>query len=153
MVEQKPSHEVKGTVQRAPRQDCGLISGEGYKTISRVLKVSKNTVVSIIRKLKKYGTTLTLPRAGLPTKLSTVWSQLWVDMHSQPTVDSACQSLAKTIPTVKRGGSIMLCGCFSAAGTGRLVRIEGKMNGAMYREILDENLLQSAGSPSNRVVP
>ncbi|KAI3353890.1 hypothetical protein L3Q82_005098 [Scortum barcoo] len=49
------------------------------------------------------------------------------------------------IPTVKHGGgSIMLWGCFSAAGTGRLVRIEGKMNAAMYRDILDENLLQSA---------
>ena len=34
-------------------------------------------------------------------------------------------------------------GCFSAAGTRRLVRIEGKMNGAKSREILDENLLQS----------
>ena len=44
-----------------------------------------------------------------------------------------------TITTVKRGGSIMLWGCFSAAGTGRLVRIEGK-----HREILDGNLLQSA---------
>ena len=49
-----------------------------------------------------------------------------------------------TIPTVKHGGdSIMLWRCFSAAGTGRLVRIEGKMNGANYREIIDENLLQS----------
>uniref|UniRef100_A0A8C7MNP0 Uncharacterized protein n=1 Tax=Oncorhynchus kisutch TaxID=8019 RepID=A0A8C7MNP0_ONCKI len=37
----------------------------------------------------------------------------------------------------------MLWGCFSTAGTGRLVRIEGKMNGAKYGEILDENLLQS----------
>jgi hypothetical protein len=37
----------------------------------------------------------------------------------------------------------MLWVCFSAAGTGRLVRIEGKMNGAKYREILDENLPQS----------
>jgi hypothetical protein len=36
-----------------------------------------------------------------------------------------------TIPTVKHdGGNIMLWGCFLAAGTGRLVRIEGKMNGA-----------------------
>ncbi|KAJ4938702.1 hypothetical protein JOQ06_003311 [Pogonophryne albipinna] len=54
--------------------------------------------------------------------------------------------LANTTPTVKHGGgcSFMLWGCFSAAGTGRLVRIKGKINAAMYREILDENLLQSA---------
>ncbi|KAK3527663.1 hypothetical protein QTP86_031279 [Hemibagrus guttatus] len=55
------------------------------------------------------------------------------------------QHLANTIPTVKHGGgSIMLWGCFSAAGTGRLVRTEGKMNAAMYRDILEEDLLQSA---------
>ena len=42
------------------------------------------------------------------------------------------------------GGSIMRWECFLAAGTGRLVRIEGKMNGAKYREILNENVLQSA---------
>ena len=50
-----------------------------------------------------------------------------------------------TIPMGKHGGgSIMLWGCFSAAGTERLVRMEGKMNRAKYRDILDENLLQSA---------
>jgi hypothetical protein len=49
-----------------------------------------------------------------------------------------------TMPTVKHGGgSIMLCRGFSAAGTGRLVTIDVKMNEAKYREILDENLLQS----------
>jgi hypothetical protein len=35
-------------------------------------------------------------------------------------------------------------GGFSVAGTGRLVRIEGKINTAKYREIPDENLLRSA---------
>ena len=53
--------------------------------------------------------------------------------------------LANSLPTVKHGGgSIMLWGCFSAAATGRLVRVEEKMNAAMYRDILEENLLQSA---------
>ena len=53
--------------------------------------------------------------------------------------------LVNTIPTVKHGGdSIMLWGCFSATGTGRLVRIKGKMNASLYSDILDENLHQRA---------
>ena len=41
-----------------------------------------------------------------------------------------------TIPTVKHGGgNLILWGCFSAKGTGRLHRIKGRMNGAMYQDI------------------
>ncbi len=44
-----------------------------------------------------------------------------------------------TIPSVKHGGgNIMLWGCFSAKGTGRLHRIEGRMDGAMYCKILPQ---------------
>uniref|UniRef100_A0AAY5KG10 Transposase Tc1-like domain-containing protein n=1 Tax=Esox lucius TaxID=8010 RepID=A0AAY5KG10_ESOLU len=48
-----------------------------------------------------------------------------------------------TIPTVKHGGGNMFWGCFSAKGTGQL-HIKGTMNGAMYCQILGENLLPSA---------
>lgn len=49
------------------------------------------------------------------------------------------------IPSMRHsGGSIMLWGCFSVAGRGRLMRVEGKMNTAKSREILEENLMQSA---------
>uniref|UniRef100_A0A3Q3LNM3 Transposase Tc1-like domain-containing protein n=1 Tax=Mastacembelus armatus TaxID=205130 RepID=A0A3Q3LNM3_9TELE len=50
-----------------------------------------------------------------------------------------------TIPTVKHGGgNIMLWGCFSAQGPGRLIHVKERMNGAMYRQILSENLFPSA---------
>ena len=38
----------------------------------------------------------------------------------------------------------MLWGCFSSAANGMHVRIEGTMDGAKCRRILDENLLESA---------
>ena len=62
-------------------------------------------------------------------------------------LNAKCHVLMKTdtIPTVKHDDdSIMLWGCFSEIESERLVRIEGKMNGAKHSEILDENLLQGA---------
>ncbi|CAJ0958423.1 unnamed protein product [Ranitomeya imitator] len=53
---------------------------------------------------------------------------------------------SNTIPTVKHGGgNIMLWGCFSAKGPGRLIRVHERMNGAMYREILSANLFHQQG--------
>jgi hypothetical protein len=44
-------------------------SGEWYQNLSTALKVAKSTAASIIFKWKKFGTTKTLPRAGLLAKL------------------------------------------------------------------------------------
>ena len=52
----------------------------------------------------------------------------------------------RTIPTVKHGcGSIMLWGCFSSAGTGKLVWVDGKMDGTKHKTILEDNLWLGAG--------
>ena len=102
-------------------------SGEEYQKMYAALKVPKNTEASNILKQKKFGTTKTLLRAVRPAKLS-----------------SRGRRKPGTILTGKHGGgTIMLWGYLSAAVTGRLGRIEAKMNGAKYREILDQNLLQN----------
>lgn len=75
---------------------------------------------------------------------------IWLDMiWKSSTVFISCHVWRKagrvehsTMPTVEHShGNIMLWGCWSAAETGRLVRIDRKMNAAMYRKLLDENLL------------
>ena len=45
-------------------------SGEGYKKMSKALNIPWNSVKSIIKKWKEYGTCVNLPRAGRPHKLS-----------------------------------------------------------------------------------
>ena len=58
---------------------------------------------------------------------------------------------AHTIPTVKHGGgSIMLWGCFSSAGTRKLVRVDRKMDEVKYRTILEENLMPHTHDQSIR---
>ncbi|XP_047677661.1 zinc finger MYM-type protein 4 isoform X2 [Tachysurus fulvidraco] len=43
--------------------------GEGYKRISKLLNIPSSTVRAIINKWKKWGTTVTLPRTGRPSKI------------------------------------------------------------------------------------
>lgn len=48
-------------------------------------------------------------------------------------------------PTVKHGGgSVLVLGCMSASGVGKLVFIDGRMDQYVYKRILQKNLLASA---------
>ena len=49
-----------------------------------------------------------------------------------------------TIPTIKHPKSLMVWGCITADGVGRLVRIEGTMDRFKYVDILQNNLKASA---------
>ncbi len=74
------------------------------------------------------------------------WDQnitFWYKLHS-PSLEEGTYNPKNTIPTVKDGdGKIILWGCFSAKGTGRLHHIEGRIDGAMYRENLASSLSKS----------
>ena len=81
------------------------------------------------------------------------WLQLHWKQKNTPHIQTRCYFWwtpntahhKHTIPTMKQcGGSVMLWGCFSAAGPARLVKVEGKMNAATYSELLEDNLIQSA---------
>ncbi len=57
------------------------------------------------------------------------------------------------LPTVKHGGgSVMVWGCMSAAGTGKLQFIEGTMNANMYCEILKQSMIPSLRGLGRREV-
>ncbi|KAI4874251.1 hypothetical protein NFI96_028427 [Prochilodus magdalenae] len=148
-------------------------AGKTESAIGKQLDVKKSTVGAIIRKWKTYKTTTNLPRSGAPRKISArgvkmitrtrafgcsrrvlgvIWSdETKVELFGKNTTRCVWRKVnaelhpKNTIPTVKHGGgNIMLWGCFSAKGPGRLVRVHERMNGAMYCEILGANLLPSA---------
>uniref|UniRef100_A0AAY5KCZ2 Tc1-like transposase DDE domain-containing protein n=1 Tax=Esox lucius TaxID=8010 RepID=A0AAY5KCZ2_ESOLU len=57
------------------------------------------------------------------------------------------------LPTVKHGGgSVMVWGCMSAAGTGELQFIEGTMNANMYCDILKQSMIPSLRRLGHRAV-
>lgn len=45
-------------------------TGKGYKLISKAVGLPKTTVRAILRKWKRFGTVVTLPRSGRPSKIS-----------------------------------------------------------------------------------
>ncbi len=57
---------------------------------------------------------------------------------------SSAHHLQSTNPKVKyAGSSLMLWGCFSAAGTEGLIRVEEKLNAPKYWDSLNQNPVQS----------
>ncbi len=93
------------------------------------------------------------------------WDQnitFWYKLHSPCLEEEGWVQSQEHHPNREAWGwKIMLWGCFSAKGTGWLHRIEGRMDGAMYRKILAKNLLPSvrvwrwvvAGSSSTTMSP
>ena len=71
MSEQKPSHEVKGIVRRAPRKDCveAQIWGRIPKHFCSIEGPQEQWPPSFLKR-KKFGTTKTLPRVNCLAKLS-----------------------------------------------------------------------------------
>ncbi len=57
------------------------------------------------------------------------------------------------LPTVKHGGgSVVVWGCMSAAGTGELQLTEGTMNANMYCDILKQSMIPSLRRLGRRAV-
>ncbi len=63
------------------------------------------------------------------------------------------RSTKTSVSTVKHGGgSVMVWGCMSAAGTGELQFIEGTMNANTYCDILKQSMIPSLRRLSRRAV-
>ena len=61
--------------------------------------------------------------------------------------DGKAYSPTNTVPTLKfGGGSILIWGCFSTKGVGKISVMDGKMNAQKYKQILQENLMPSVES-------
>uniref|UniRef100_A0A4W5PHN0 Uncharacterized protein n=1 Tax=Hucho hucho TaxID=62062 RepID=A0A4W5PHN0_9TELE len=103
--------------------------GKTESAIGKQLGLKKSTVGAIIRKWKTYKTTDNLPRSGAPRKIS------------PRGVKMITRTVSKN-PRTTRGD---LVNDLQRAGT-KVTKptISNTLNGAMYREILSENLLPSA---------
>lgn len=154
--EHKPRHEVQGIVGRPPRQDCIKEQIQWARVQKNLcsIEVSKTTTASIICKSKKFKTNRPLPTAKRQLKDSQtmrnniLWSvETKIELFD---LNPKCHCLEET----RHSSSIVqyfpyseagwwkhhLVGCSSPAGSDRWVRVEGKINAAMHKDILDDNL-------------
>ena len=136
MPQQKPSHEVKGIVRRAPRQDC-------FEAQSSSVEMGepsrRKTISAAFHQSGLYGRVAR--RKPLLSKRHLTALFEFDKMHlkdSQTMRNTILWSDESKIElfglNAKPEGN--LWECFSAAGTGSLVRIEGKMNGRHTRPLI-----------------
>ncbi len=103
---------------------------------------------SILSSVKTKENTLEIKKLHLKDPQTLRKKILWFD---EPQFQASClkgtsstHHLQSTIPKVKcAGSSLMLWGCFSAAGIEGFIRIEEKLNAPKYRDGLNENPVQS----------
>ncbi len=93
-------------------------AGMGYRTIGKQLGEKATTVGTIIRKWKKFKMTVNLPRTGAPCKIS----PRGISIIQRKVRDQPSTTWEDLVNDLKRAG---------------------RMDGAMYREILAKNLLPS----------
>ena len=99
------------------------------REIAIKLRISYKAVYYSLYRKAQTGTNQNKKRSGRP-RCTTEQEDTYIRVFSLRN--------RRLFPTVKHGGdSIMLWRCFSAAETEGLVRIETKMIGAKYRDILE----------------
>ncbi|CAJ0947968.1 unnamed protein product [Ranitomeya imitator] len=143
-VRPNENHEVKGTGQGAQRQNCG--KAQIWPRLQQNFcstQVPKSTVASIILKWKKFGTTRSLPRPGRPAKRSNRGRRVLV-REVKKTPRSLWLRSRDAVGRWEKVPQICVEKTRHCSSPGWLFAIEGNMNAAKYRDILDENLFQRA---------
>ncbi|KAL0173820.1 hypothetical protein M9458_029788 [Cirrhinus mrigala] len=137
-----------GTTRTLPRAGCpAKLSYQGRRALVREVKKNpKITVAELQRCSREMGKscrkstiTAAFHQSGLYGRVARR-KPLLSARHMKARMEFAKKHLKDS----KMVRNKILWSDFSAAGTGRLVAIKGKMNVAKYRDILGENLLQSA---------
>ncbi|KAG2461362.1 CHD6 protein, partial [Polypterus senegalus] len=95
-------------------------------------------VASIIHKWKKFKTTRTLPRAGQPSKLSDRGRMALVREVTKNPMVTLSELKGTSVERGEPSRRTTISAAIQQSG------LYGSMTAAMYRDILDENLLQSA---------
>uniref|UniRef100_A0AAY4B0Y1 Tc1-like transposase DDE domain-containing protein n=1 Tax=Denticeps clupeoides TaxID=299321 RepID=A0AAY4B0Y1_9TELE len=83
-------------------------------------------------------------QSGLSYVCTSAWAGAAKTLVQRPLAGDWPLKIAPPVFISPPSPALALLYCFSAKGTGQLHRINGKMDGAMYRKILSDNLLPSA---------